>query len=239
RHFERLLRSLDALSIDLPVSLGALPLILEQLIRRNRLRHGLLYIQITRGVSRREHAFPAAAASSLVMTLRHNRPTPSAVLNEGARVISIPDIRWHRCDIKSISLLPNILGKQAAKAAGAYEAWMINKEGFVTEGTSTNAWIIDKSGTLLTHPANHSILNGITRMAVIDLARSLALKLDERAFSLAEALAASEAFLTSTTGYVLPVTKIDGHAVGDGRPGPLTLRLRQAYETAMIGASHA
>lgn len=229
RHLDRLERSLAELGIAWPMSRSALSLVMGQLIRRNRLATGILYLQITRGVARRDHAFPAATRPSLVMTVRALRSNPASLAQRGARVITIADIRWRRCDIKSIALLPNVLAKQAARLAGADEAWMVDEDGSVTEGSSTNAWIVTADGKLVTRPADHSILNGVTRMAVLDLARTLGLEVVERPFSLIEAKAAPEAFLTSTTGYVMPVVAIDGEAVGKGTPGPLTLRLREAY----------
>jgi D-alanine transaminase len=156
-------------------------------------------------------------------------PQPPAVLDKGVAVITIPDIRWKRCDIKSVSLLPNVLGKQQAAEAGAFEAWMVDADGFVTEGTSTNAWIVTADGTLVTRAADAAILSGITRGALVGLVRGAGYGFAERRFSLAEATAAREAFLTSTTSFVLPVTRIDGAPVGDGVPGPLTRRLREHY----------
>ena len=168
------------------------------------------------------------------MTVRAGRPTSASLVDSGAHIITVPDIRWRRCDIKSVALLPNVLGKQAARQAGAYESWMVDEQGVVTEGTSTNAWIVTTDGRLVTHQADDAILNGVTRMSVIELARTLGLTVDERPFHVAEAKAAPEAFLTSTTSYVLPVVSIDGDAVGNGRPGPLTLKLRQAYIEHMV-----
>jgi len=228
-HLDRLDRSLAELSIAWPMSRVALVLVIDRLVRRNRVANGIVYLQVTRGVSRRDHAFPAGLRPSLVMTVRAGRPASASLAEVGARVITIPDIRWRRCDIKSVALLPNVLGKQAARLAGAYEAWMVDENGLVTEGTSTNAWIVTAAGRLVTHQAGHAILNGVTRMSILTLAHSLGMEVDERPFGVAEAKAAPEAFLTSTTSYVLPVVSIDGDPVGDGKPGPLTLRLRHAY----------
>lgn len=232
-HLDRLERSLVELSIEMPMSRRALALVMREVVRRNGFRDGILYLQITRGVARRDHAFPAGAAPSVVMTVRRSKPIAAATIENGVAVVTIPDIRWQRCDIKSVSLLPNVLGKQAARQAGAYEAWMLDAEGRVTEGTSTNAWIVTAEGVLVTRNLAPAILAGITRQSVLRLAAEAGVPVEERPFSLAEAKHAREAFLTSTTSYVLPVTRIDGQSVGDGKPGKLTLRLRRAYEEAV------
>lgn len=228
-HLDRLDYSLRELRIAWPVGRASLKLILRELLHRNELRDGLLYLQITRGVAPRDHKFPKSAKPALVVTTKRLKPTASALVKNGVPVISVPDIRWQRCDIKSISLLPNILAKQAAVEAGAFEAWQVDGDGFVTEGTSTNAWIVTKDDVIVTRLANHDILNGITRQAVLRLTNSAGVTFEERAFTLAEARAAREAFLTSSSGHVLPITRIDGQPIGDGKPGPVTKRLRAAY----------
>jgi D-alanine transaminase len=233
-HLDRLERSLRELAIAEPMSRRALRVVMHEIIRRNVISSGILYIQVTRGVARRDHPFPEGVAPGIVMTVRRIKPTSPATLAAGVAVISTPDIRWKRCDIKSVSLLPNVLSKQAAKQAGAYEAWMVDEKGFVTEGSSTNAWIVTQAGELITREVSSSILNGITRITLIELARKAGIAVVERPFTLAEAVAAKEAFLSSTTSYALPVTSIDGHAVGDGKPGPLTLLLRQSYESTVV-----
>ena len=144
-------------------------------------------------------------------------------------MITVPDIRWERCDIKSIALLPNVLGKQQARESGAYEAWQVDGDGMVTEGTSTNAWIVTADDAVMTRAADHAILNGVTRAAILDIIRREGYRLVERPFSVAEAKAAREAFLTSTTADLLPVVRIDGAPVADGKPGPLSRKLREAY----------
>jgi D-alanine transaminase len=197
----------------------ALKLVSRELMRRNRLSNGFLYMQATRGVAPRDHKFPKAAEPALVMTTRQVKPQSSQALAEGVGVITVSDLRWKRCDIKSVSLLPNVLGKQQAVEAGAYEAWMVDSEGRVTEGTSTNAWIVTQDNELVTRDANTSILNGITRQRLLDL----------RAFTIEEARQAREAFITSSSNFVMPVTRIDGQAVGNGHPGLLTGKLREAY----------
>ncbi len=228
-HLDRLEYSLRELRIAWPVGRAALKLILRELLRRNELRDGLLYLQITRGVAPRDHKFPKSAKPALVVTTKRLKPTAPALVENGVPVISVPDIRWERCDIKSISLLPNILAKQEAVEAGAFEAWQVDAEGFVTEGTSTNAWIVTKDDVIVTRIANHDILNGITRQAVLRLTNSAGVTFEERPFTLAEAKAAREAFLTSSSGHVLPITRIDDQPIGDGKPGPVTKRLRAAY----------
>lgn len=227
-HLDRLARSLAALAIPAPVGERALGLILRRVIGLNRLTEGSLYLQVTRGVAPRDHAFPHDAAPQLVITARQARPLARDLLEQGAAVITLPDLRWARRDIKSISLLPNVLGKQQAKAAGAYEAWLVEADGTVSEGTSSNAWIVTPAGAIVTHAAGPRILNGVTRLGVIEAARAAGIPVEERAFTVEEAKAAPEAFLTSTTALVVPVTRIDGAAIGGGRPGPVTLALRAA-----------
>jgi len=228
-HLDRLERSLRELRIAMPMSRAALKLVARELMRRNCLTRGLLYMQVTRGVAPRDHKFPERARPALVMTTRQMRPQPERLLTEGLKVITVPDIRWARCDIKSTSLLPNVLAKQAAAEAGAYEAWQVDPEGFVTEGSSTNAWIVTADGAVVTRNATHAILDGITRRSLIKLIAAEGLRLEERAFTVAEAQAAREAFLTSSTSFVLPVTRIDDAPVGNGHPGMLTGRLRERY----------
>jgi D-alanine transaminase len=225
-HLKRLERSLAELRIAKPVEDRVLLTILARVVRLNKIANGIVYLQITRGVAPRDHAFPLVARPQLVVTARRAKPADPTLMETGVSVISIPDERWARRDIKSISLLPNVLGKQIAREARAYEAWQVDAEGMVTEGTSSNAWIVTGEGAIVTRPAGPAILNGITRLVVIDFAREAGLDFVERAFSLEEAKAAPEAFLTSTTSLVTPVTRIDGAAIGDGTPGPVTRRLR-------------
>lgn len=229
-HLHRLDRSLHELRIAKPVSDRVLVTILERIVKLNRIGDGIVYLQITRGVAPRDHAFPAGVRPQLVVTARRAKPVDPKLIEQGAAIISIPDQRWARCDIKSVSLLPNVLGKQAAREAGATEAWQVDAQGMVTEGTSSNAWIVTCDGAIVTRPASNAILNGITRLVVLEIARESNLELVERAFSLDEAKAASEAFLTSTTSPVVPVTRLDGAPIGDGMPGPVTQRLRQRMQ---------
>ena len=229
-HLDRLERSLNELRIALPMSRSALKLASRELMRRNRLTNGFLYMQVTRGVAPRDHKFPKAAKPALVMTTRQMKPPSGKVLAEGVGVITAPDLRWKRCDIKSVSLLPNILAKQKAVEAGAYEAWQVDSDGRVTEGTSTNAWIVTQEGELVTRDASNSILNGITRLRLLHLLDSEGVSFSERPFTVEEARKAREAFITSSTNFVMPVTRIDGQPVGNGHPGILTTKLREQYE---------
>jgi D-alanine transaminase len=228
-HLARLDRSLGELRIAAPMSRRALAVVLREVIRRNRVRDGIVYLQMTRGVAPRDHPFPAGNRTSLVVTARRARSANREALGEGVGVITIPDIRWARCDIKSIGLLPNVLGKQQAREAGAYEAWQVDRDGMVTEGTSTNAWIVTTAGELVTRQASNAILNGCTRVALLEVIKQVGLTFSERPFSVAEAKAAREAFLTSTTSPVLPIVRIDETVIGDGRPGPLGRKLHQLY----------
>ena len=228
-HLERLDRSLRELAIAPPMSRAALRVVMAEMLRRNRIRDGILYIQMTRGVAARNHPFPSDSDTSVVMTARLEPPQDPGLADNGVDVISIPDIRWKRCDIKSVSLLPNILGKQLAHRAGAFEAWQINGEGFVTEGTSTNAWIVDAEGRLCTPPIDEQILSGITRRRILKLAEREGIEFSERYFTLKEAQSAREAFITSSTTLVLPVTTIDDAVIGNGKPGTFTCKLREHY----------
>jgi D-alanine transaminase len=239
-HFQRLARSLSELSIAAPMSDASLDRVLRETVRRNRVRDGIVYLQITRGVARRDHAFPPQGTPvSMVVTARSvNFQTLDAKAMRGVAVITRPDQRWARCDIKTVSLLPNVLAKQAAREAGAYEAWLVDKDGLVTEGASTNAWIVDADGVLRTRDTDANILRGVTRKTVLGVAAELQIRVEERPFTVAEALGAREAFITAATAFVTPVVSIDGTAIGSGRPGPMSLRLRARYvEQARNGVS--
>ena len=228
-HLDRLDRSLNELRIAQPVSRRTLGFIIRELMRRNRLRDGLVYMQVTRGVARRDHAFPTTPTKpSLVLTTKNTRHL-GADAGPGIAVKSQPDIRWERCDIKTVALLPNVLAKQAARENGAYEAWLVDAAGCVTEGASTNAWIVTKEGELVTRQTDSGILAGITRGTLKSIANTLQLRLVERPFSLSEAKQAREAFITSATSFVTPVIRIDDQPVGDGKPGPTARRLREEY----------
>ncbi len=238
-HMKRLARSLGELEIPWPMSPQAMGVVMDEVIRRNRVRDGIIYLQVTRGVAPRNHAFPEAAESTLVMTARRHRPFDAGELSRGVDVITIDDIRWKRCDIKSVSLLPNVLGKEKARRAGAYEAWMVDADGWVTEGTSTNAWIVTADDQLVTRQTDNAILNGITRTAIIQAGEEAAIPLVERPFTVDEALAAREAFVTSTTSFVKPVVRIDGQSIGNGHIGALTARLLALYGAHMDGQGNA
>jgi D-alanine transaminase len=218
------------------MSRPALRLVLRELIARNRVENGIVYLQVTRGVAPRDHRFPTHGKPSIVATTKRLNPAPAHLLAAGASVVTRPDIRWRRCDIKSISLLPNVLGKQDAVEAGAHEAWLVDGEGYVTEGTSTNAWIITRDGRLVTRDRSRAILSGITRLSLLELLRSERIAFEERRFTVAEAKAAAEAFLTSSTSFVLPVTRIDGEPVGDGKPGRMTMKLRDIFVAHVAAA---
>jgi len=220
------------LRIALPMSDAALDAVLRETLRRNRLTDALVYLQITRGVARRDHAFPVKPVRpSIVVTVRPAPRAPVAARAEtGIAVITQPDLRWKRCDIKSISLLPNVLAKQAAREAGAFEAWLVSNSGEVTEGSSSNAWIVTGEGALVTRAADSTILNGITRQRIIRIAKAQGLRFEERAFTVEEALSAREAFISSATSMVMPVVSIDGRPVANGAPGSLAGALRQSYE---------
>jgi D-alanine transaminase len=231
RHMERLVRSLGEIHIRLPMPLAALGVVLRETIRRNRVRDGLVYLQVTRGVARRDHYFPdPSTPPSIVVTARASDPAKAeATAAQGVGVITVPENRWDRVDIKTVGLLPNVLAKEQAKAAGAREAWFVDKEGRVTEGGSTNAWIVTAEGRIVTRPAEAGILRGITRTVVFEVAEKLQLRIEERAFTVAEALAAREAFITAASTIVMPVVRIDGHPVGEGRPGPVARTLRETF----------
>ena len=228
-HLVRLRRSLAELRIEGALADAPLKVVMREIIRRNGVVNGIVYLQITRGIAPRDHGFPKAARPILVVTARRSRPANPKQVEEGVSVITIPDIRWQRCDIKTISLLPNVLGKQQAREAGAYEAWMVDAEGRITEGTSTNAWIVTGDNLVVTRAAENAILNGVTRQALIAIIRREGYKFAERPFTVAEAKSAREAFLTSTTSDLTPVVSIDGQPVANGVPGLLTQKLRTDY----------
>ena len=231
RHMERLQRSLSELRIAMPMSPSSLSVVLHETVRRNRVRWGIVYLQITRGVARRDHAFPpAGTAPSIVATARNlNFAGAERAAAEGVSVVSVLDNRWERVDIKSVSLLPNVLAKQAAREQGAREAWFVDREGRVTEGSSSNAWIVTRDGAVVTRHADRAILKGITRTVVLKVLAAHGLRLEERPFTLDEAHLAREAFITSASQVVLPVVKIDGRPVGNGSPGLVATALRQDF----------
>ena len=231
RHMARLDRSLNELRIARPMSPAALAIVLRETVRRNRVRDGIVYLQITRGEARRDFAFPPAGTKPSVVAMA--RSTDVARLEQlaadGIAVVTVPDLRWSRVDIKSVALLPNVLAKQAARDRDAREAWLVDAHGRITEGASSNAWIVSRDGKLITHPLGRDILAGITRSVVIDVLKAQGLAFEERVFSVEEAYAAREAFVTSASQTVLPVVNIDGRPVGNGAPGLVAAALRRDY----------
>ena len=231
RHLARLDRSLSELQMASPMPRAALGVVLREMIQRNRIHDGLVYIQVSRGVARRDHAFPVAGTKpSIVVTAKTiDIAANEKIAADGVAVITMPDQRWARADIKSVSLLPNVLAKQAAREQGAREAWLVDKTGHITEGSSSNAWIINRDGKLLTRHLDNGILAGVTRAVLIESLKSHGVELEERAFTVEEAYAAREAFITSATQSVMPVVQIDGRSVGNGAPGIVTTALRRDY----------
>jgi len=231
RHLARLKRSLDALQIRPPMSQASLGVVLREVVARNRIGYGIVYLQVSRGVARRDHGFPAADVppSIVVMARPLNARKNEALAAAGIAVISVPDNRWGRVDIKTTGLLPNVLARQAAIAQGARDAWFVDKDGTVTEAASANAWIVTPDGKVVTRPADHGILKGITRTVLFDVIKGQGLSVEERPFTLSEAYAAREAFVTAASQIVLPVVRIDGHVIGEGKPGPLATALRRAF----------
>jgi D-alanine transaminase len=233
-HFDRLERSLREISLPMPMERRALRLVVRELARRNRLTDGLIYMQVTRGAVRRDHAVPERPPlPSLIIT---GKPIDTASFEErrisGIKVITTADERWARCDIKSTALLPNVLAKTAARAAGAYEAWLVDRDGRVTEGSSTTAWIVDRDGKLVTRDLDNAVLPGVTRRVLREVAESAQMPIVERRFTVEEAQGASEAFITAATIGALPVVEIDGKRIGAGRPGPVARRLQELYRHA-------
>lgn len=227
-HLVRLERSLSELSMDAPLPLGDIPAIQRTLIERNALMEGTVYLQISRGAADRDFAFPETAEPSLVMFTQAKSILDAPAAARGMSIITLEDIRWKRRDIKTVNLLAPVLAKQAAKEAGADDAWMI-EDGFITEGSSNNAFIITKSGTLVTRHLGNEILHGITRKAVLAVAQAEGLTIEERAFTVEEAYEAQEAFITSASTFVMPVVKIDERVMSNGAPGALTYKLRERY----------
>lgn len=236
RHLNRLERSLAALAIAMPMSRAALRTIIAQTLRRNSLRDALVYLQVDRGVAPRNHLFPASATPTLIVTVRRAHFPRPGELAEGVRVVTLPDQRWARCDIKSVNLLANVLARQEAARAGCREVWLYDAQGQVTEGSGSNAYLVDGDGAVVTRPLGPEILGGVTREVVLELARAEGIPVRERAFTVAEALTAREAFLTSTSSLVLPVTTIDGRTIANGMPGSVTRRLLEHYRHHLMKA---
>jgi D-alanine transaminase len=235
-HLERLQRSLGELRIAMPMALPALRHVLREVVRRNRISNGMVYFQVTRGVAPRDHPFPPAGTKSAIVVTakRLNEARVAASVEKGVAVVTMPDQRWARRDIKSVALLPNILAKQAAREAGAYEAWLVDRDGFITEGSSTNAWIVDKDGRVVTRALGADILPGVTRRVLLEAARREGIEVVERPFTPEEAKGAREAFVSASSAVIIPVIRIDDTVIGNGAPGSITLRLRQAYAATSL-----
>lgn len=231
RHLDRLDRSLRELRIDWPMNRRALELVMREVVRRNKVVNGLVYLQVTRGVAPRDHFFPTTdIRSAIVVTAKRSDPAAAAKrAAQGIKVITVPENRWDRVDIKSVGLLPNVLARQQAREAGASEAWFVDADGTIKEGAATNVWIVTADGKLVTRPADFGILRGITRTTVMDIAKKLGLTVEERGFTVDEAKKAKEAFITAATTVVMPVVSIDGDSVANGHPGSVTLSLREAF----------
>ncbi len=231
RHLARLKRSLGELLISMPMDLAALKVVIREVVRRNRIYDGIVYLQVSRGVARRDHVFPPpGTAPALVITARSlSREKGNQLAEQGVGVITVPENRWERVDIKSVSLLPNALARQKAKEAGAREAWFVDREGYVTEGAATTAWIVSRDGVLITRPNGRDILPGVTRLTLADLAKREGLTIEERKFTVAEAKAAREAFMTAASTLVMPIVTIDGAPVANGHPGTIALKLRALF----------
>jgi D-alanine transaminase len=227
-HLARLARSLGELDMAAPASDAELEAMHRELIERNGLRDGMVYMQVTRGAADRDFAFPEGASPTLVAFTQAKPMEDTTGAREGIRVITVPDIRWGRRDIKTVQLLAPSLCKMMARRAGKDDAWMV-EDGYVTEGTSNNAHIVTRDGVIVTRDLSQRILHGITRAAVLAYAAEAQMKVEERPFTVAEAQAASEAFITAASAFVTPVVEIDGEAIGDGRPGPVARRLREIY----------
>lgn len=237
RHLDRLDRSLREIQLPAPMSRAALLHVMQELLRRNRVTEGLVYMQVTRGVARRDHAFPAKPVPpALVLTVKRIPPYPADVDKWAAAAITHPDLRWARRDIKSVNLLPNVLARQAAKAQGAIEAILYEEDsGIVTEGAATTFWIVDEKGVLRTRHLDHVILPGCTRGALMAELKQAGFPYEERAFTLEEARRAREAFITSATSFVKPITRLDGKPVGDGKVGPVTRKLFDLFARHVKG----
>ncbi len=227
-HLERLERSLSEVRIPNPYTRAEWTSLQEEIARRNGMTEGFIYFQVTRGVAERDFFFPENAKPTVAMFTQAKAIVNAPAAEKGIAVVTVPDLRWERRDIKSISLLAQVLAKQAAKEAGAQEAWLV-EDGFVTEGGSSSAFIVTRAGSIVVRPLSHAVLPGITRKSLLRLSKKSGIALEERRFTVEEAYEAAEAFLTSASNFVLPVVSIDGRPVADGKPGPITRRLRELY----------
>jgi D-alanine transaminase len=239
-HLDRLERSLREIRIPMPMPRAALTHVLREVVRRNRIDEGLLYMQISRGVARRDHAFPTRPVPpAIVITVKRIKPYPTSIDAWGTTAITYPDQRWARCDIKTVGLLPNVLARQAAKEKGASEAILIAPDGTVTEGAATSFWIVDAEGRLRTRDLTANILPGCTRRVLVDLLREHGIPYAEGPFTEADLRGAREAFITSATSFVKPILAVDGTKVGNGTPGPVTRRLFDIFSAHVHGMSNA
>ena len=231
RHLNRLERSLNELAMDMPMSRAALTQVIREVLRRNHVKNGLYYLQVTRGAARRDHVFPAPGTPmTVVVTAKSTDPSVIARKNaNGISAITVPDNRWDRVDIKTVGLLPNCMARQQAKEAGAQEAIYVDAEGRVKEGAATNVWIVDETGTLVTRPADHGILRGVTRTTLMDIAAKLGLPVREGSFTVEEMKRAREVFITAATSICFPVVSIDGETVANGHPGSVSQKIREAF----------
>jgi D-alanine transaminase len=229
-HMNRLERSLRELSISMPMPRQSLLVVLEEVVRRNHIIEGMLYLQVSRGVAPRDHVFPKGVKPAIVITAKPvDREAAARKAEAGVKAISAPDIRWGRCDIKTVGLLPNVLAKQAAKEQGAAEVIFVDRDGFVSEGGSTNVYMVGDDGVIRTRTLKANILAGVTRLNLMSVIKESGLEIREDAFTLDQAKAAREVFVTAATSLVLPIIAIDDQAIGNGMPGPVALSLRDSY----------
>ena len=230
RHLDRLDRSLAELRIAPPMGRAAMTIVLREVARRNKAINGFIYLQVSRGAAPRSHTFEAGMKPTFFVTYAASGPSEADPKYEtGVAVITLPDLRWARVDIKTVGLLANALARQAAREQGAYEAFLVDADGLVTEGSTSNAWIVTAEGHLVTRPAERGILRGITRTVLLDVAAAEGVTVEERPFSVAEAKAAREVFFTSAGAILAPVVRIDDTVIANGAPGLLTARLRARY----------
>ncbi len=227
-HMERLKRSLAELKMPAPVPVDDIPALMEELVARNGVDQGLVYLQVSRGAAERDFVFPADPKPSLVMFTQTKNVESTPASENGLRVVTLDDTRWARRDIKTTQLLAQSLAKQEAVERGGDDAWMV-EDGYVTEGSSNNAFIITTDGTIITRQLSNSILHGITRRVVLEIAEAEGLSVEQRPFTVEEAQGAAEAFSTSASGFVMPVVAIDGKTLSQGVPGPTTRKLRARY----------
>ena len=229
-HLNRLERSLREIQIDMPMPRTSLLVVLNEVVRRNRIREGMVYLQVSRGAAPRDHVFPVDVKPAIIITAKPvDREAAARKAEQGLKAMSTPDIRWGRCDIKTVGLLPNVLAKQAAKEQGAGEVIFVDRDGLVTEGGSTNVYMVADDGVILTRSLTANILPGVTRLNLLSVIADAGLEIREQAFTLDQAKAAREVFISAATSLVMPIVAIDGHAIGNGTPGPIALGLRESY----------